>query len=227
MVIRYQVVENPFREGEYIPRVISLDTVELPQIIGDIVRETGLSETDVRAVLNAISDHTLRSLLDGHNVTIEGIGTFSVSLSEKLTSPESEVSEAVEIRVNLRPDAEIVNGLKREATFERVVRAELVPVITLMRDVATDQENRYTAGNIGELLGDNLAFDPAQTDEGLFFIAADGTETRVSTYAQHSNRRIIFLIPAGLSGEQRIVVRTRYDTSRLRSGAYRVPVQPA
>ncbi len=227
MAIRYYVVENPFQEGSYTPRVYAWGTITTSQIAERIVLETGLSRTDVYAVLNAISDHILRSLLEGYNVAIDGIGNFSLSLGEKLTSPEDEVSKAVRIRINLRPAGKLRQGLKRKATFERIVKAEHAPVITRMRDVASGQENRYTPGSIGEVMGLALRLNPDRADEGLFFIAADGVERRAEVYAQASRQRIVFLIPAGLSGEQRIEVRTRYNSARLRSGSYRHPLLPA
>ncbi len=227
MTIFYQILENPLREGEYFPRVVPQGTVPLSTAMEAIVRETGVSDVDVAAVLHALSKQVRLALLDGRNITIDGLGTFSLSLSEKLTSADAEVSEAVEVRVNLRPDPELVEAIRREATFERVVKPERAPIITSFRDVATGQENRYTAGNIGEIVGEDLSFNPAAADEGVFFVAADGTEVRAPTYAQVGTRKLVFLIPAGLNGEQTVEVRTRYSTDRLRSTRYRTAILPA
>ncbi len=228
MTIRYQVVENPLREGEYFPRVVVESTATLENVIQTIVRETGVSETDVRAVLNAISSNARLILLDGRNIAIDGIGTFFISLSEKLPTANSEVSENVELRLNLRPDPKLVEEVRREAAFERVVRPERAPVITGFHDVATKQNDKYTAGNIGEIIGDNLNFDTTNADEGIFFIAtADDTETHVTTYAQAGKRKVVFLTPPGLSGEQYLEVRTRYNTPRMRVTRYRNKLQPA
>ncbi len=227
MTIQYQVVENSLREGEYFPRVVAGPTVPLDDTIKAIVRETGVSETDVKAVLNALQQRIVLALLDGRQILIDGLGLFSVSLSEKLPSADAEVSDAVEVRVNVRPDAGLLAAVRKEARFERVVRKERIPTITGFHDVATGESDRYTAGNIGELVGDDLQFDPGAADEGIFFIAADESEVRAATYAQVGRRKVLFLVPPGLSGEQQVEVRTRYGTQRMRVSRYRNPVLPA
>jgi hypothetical protein len=201
-------------------------TVQMPQTIEAIVRETGLSDTDVKAVVNALSQQTILALLNGNNIAIEGLGTFSLSLSEKLDSVEGTVSDAVEVRVNVRADAAILDQVRKDAQFEKVVKPPRAPIITGFQDVATGQGNQYTAGSIVTLSGEDLKFNTESADEGVFFIAADGTEVRATVYSRTGETKIDCLAPAGLTGAQTVELRTTYTSERLRSGTYSSSVTP-
>lgn len=145
-MIRYQVLANPLRDGEYFPWVMADQTVQMAQTIEFVVRETGLSDTNVKAVANALSQQTILALLNGNNIVIEGLGTFSLSLSEKLDSVEATVSDAVEVRVNARADVAILDRVSKDAQFEKVVKPSRAPIITGFQDVATGQVDQYIAG---------------------------------------------------------------------------------
>jgi nucleoid DNA-binding protein len=199
MTIQYEVTENPLQEGTYFPRVVPGDTVPMPRTLKAIVRETGVSRTDVKAVLDATAQRVQLALLEGNAIALEGLGIFSLSMSETLDRVEDKISDEMDLRVNVRVDADLI-------------------------DVATGQENAYTAGSIAHITGEDLTFDAGAADEGVFFVADDETETRATVYSDVGSTRVAFLVPADLSGEQSVEIRTRYGTQRLRSGGYRPTV---
>jgi predicted histone-like DNA-binding protein len=223
-MIRYQVLANPLRDGEYFPWVMVDQTVQMSQTIESIVRETGLSDTDVKAVANALSQQTILALLNGNNIAIEGLGTFSLSLSEKLDSVEAAVSDAVEVHVNAHADVAILDRVSKDAQFKKVVKPPHVPIITGFQDVATRRIDQYIAGSIVTLSGEDLKFNTESTDEGVFFIAEDGSEVRVTVYSRAGETKIDCLAPIGLAGVQTVELRTTYISERLRSGTYNNPV---
>lgn len=225
-MIRYQVLANPLRDGEYFPWVMADQTVQMAQTIEFVVRETGLSDTNVKAVANALSQQTILALLNGNNIVIEGLGTFSLSLSEKLDSVEATVSDAVEVRVNARADVAILDRVSKDAQFEKVVKPSRAPIITGFQDVATGQVDQYIAGSIVTLSGEGLKFNTESTDEGVFFIAEDGSEVRATVYSRTGETKIDCLAPVGLTGVQTVELRTTYTSERLRSGTYSSSVTP-
>lgn len=225
-MIHYQVLPNPLREGEYFPRVLVGATIQMQQVVAAIVRETGVSETDVKAVTTALSQQVVLALLDGNNIAIEGLATFSLSLSEKLITMEAEVSNAVEVRVNARADATILEQVSKSAHFNKVVKPDRAPILAGFADVATGQPDKYTAGSIGTLSGEDLKFDTTAIDEGVFFVVESVAETRATVYSRTSETKLDFLVPPGLAGTQTVEVRTRYTTNRLRAGTYRNVITP-
>jgi nucleoid DNA-binding protein len=224
MTIQYEVTENPLQEGTYFPRVVPGDTVPMPRTLKAIVRETGVSRTDVKAVLDATAQRVQLALLEGNAIALEGLGIFSLSMSETLDSVEDKISDEMDLRVNVRVDADLINAVKKDADYEKVTLPERAPVLTGFLDVATGQENAYTAGSIAHITGEDLTFDAGAADEGVFFVADDETETRATVYSDVGSTRVAFLVPADLSGEQSVEIRTRYGTQRLRSGGYRPTV---
>jgi len=196
-------------------------------MIADIVNETTLSETDVRAVINALTRRVAAHLSDGNMPDLEDLASFSISIGEDLSGADATVSNAVEVRVNAQPAATLINTVRERATLEKVYKATRQPLVTALYDVASGGENVYTAGNIVRLRGDHLKFDPNANDEGVFFVGGNGSATRIPAYAQAGNRELVFLVPATLSGELTVEVRTRYETETLRTGRLLTPVRPA
>jgi nucleoid DNA-binding protein len=226
MPIRYEVVANNLKPGSYYPRALPGDRVPLDRMIADIVNETALSETDVRAALNALTRRIAAHLSAGQVPELDDLVSFSVSIGEDLSGADAAVSNAVQIRINAQAAARLLNTVRERATLEKVYRAGRQPLVTALYDVASGGENVYTAGNIVRLRGDDLKFDPNATDEGVFFVG-NGSTTRIATYAQAGSREIIFLVPPTVSGEQTVEVRTRYGTETLRAGRMPTTVRPA
>ena len=107
--------------------------------------------------------------------------------------------------------------------------ARSVPHPIEYRDIGSDTTNdTVTVGNIGQLSGSRLKFDPAEADEGVYFVATAGGETKVPPTDVQTNEpaKVIFLIPATLvPGTYNIEVRARQgkppsgpDTRELRIG---------
>ena len=124
------------------------------------------------------------------------------------------------VRLNVNPGAR-VSDIIEDLEVEKVEASRPKPVPQVFLDIASDTtDESLTPGGAGELKGSRLKIDPAETDQGVFFIAADGTETRADTYIRNKPANLICMIPDGLaSGEYKIVVRTMFrDTNDLRAG---------
>ncbi len=79
------------------------------------------------------------------------------------------------------------------------------------RDVGSDTTNdQITPGNIGQLSGNRLKFDPAQADEGLYFVpTADTGDVKVTTIQKNKPSQLVFLVPALVAGGYNLEVRAR------------------
>jgi hypothetical protein len=78
-----------------------------------------------------------------------------------------------------------------------------------------------TPGGMGQLAGEQLKFDPTDPAQGIFFVAADGSEARVEVVDKNTGGELIFLIPASLtSADYTLVVRSHLNFGELRSGNF-------
>jgi hypothetical protein len=72
---------------------------------------------------------------------------------------------------------------------------------------------------MGKLLGKHLRYDPDDPEQGLFLIAADKSEQRLSSDGIIMPGSLVFMIPAELTpGNYRLEVRVRVDEETLSSG---------
>lgn len=94
------------------------------------------------------------------------------------------------------------------------------PSLLSFEDLASGQINTaVTPGNIGVINGHRLKFEPAQADEGVYFInTADGTEVKVAAIQKNKPGQQVFLIPAiPAATNLYLEVRAHFGTD-LRSG---------
>lgn len=80
-----------------------------------------------------------------------------------------------------------------------------------------------TPSGVATITGEELKFNPENAEEGVFFIAENGTETRVEAFAVRTEGQLIFNVPAGLTaGEYTLQVRRAYGVNnKLRTGELR------
>lgn len=99
MKIKFGVYPNPPAPGseettiQLHGRVISKGTFRLSDLCDDLL-ELGVNSAQIKAVLDATGRFIRRSLTDGYNVELDGIGTFSLSLrSQQIVKEKVEVAE--------------------------------------------------------------------------------------------------------------------------------------
>src|SRR5699024_8087504 len=96
------------------------------------------------------------------------------------------------------------------------------PMVRYFKDFSSDTVNQtLTPGAPAEIRGSDLKVDPADTSQGVFFIAADGTETRAATIMRNMPSNLIFMVPGGLAaGEYEVEVRMqpKDNSTDIRSG---------
>ena len=221
MAIRYVMTENRLRKGSYYARVIRGERVGLNQMINNILTKTSLSASDVQGVVLALKDEITDILLAGNTAVLDGIASFNLTLRGSFDSPNVVVTNSnTQLNFNVTVEQPIIKRVSQEAVFSRQAITIKMPIITTFRDVATNLSDQYTAGSIVRFRGQNMKFNPQETDQGVFF--SDGSqEKRLSIYSIINDNRIDALIPSDMIGNQKITIRTRYTTGgNLRSGHY-------
>jgi len=124
------------------------------------------------------------------------------------------------IRLNVSPGSRI-GEIADALSVEKVSATKARPVLELFKDFATDTQNEtVTPGSGAEIRGSHLKVDPEDPDQGIFFIAFDGSETKVDMIMRNMPANLIFMIPDGLaSGEYDVEVRALLQGhTNMRSG---------
>jgi hypothetical protein len=82
---------------------------------------------------------------------------------------------------------------------------------------------------MGQVVGHRLKFDPEDAAQGIFFVADDGTETKVAVVGRNKPAELIFMVPGDLdAGEYTLEVRaTLHGSNDVRVGALEAPLTVA
>lgn len=113
MSIEYDLFSNPPKEGEEKPflhaKAISYRTIGTRELADLIAKNTTFSSADIKGALEAISNQLIAALSNSHNVHLDGIGTFSITLKNKPVKEKKDIrSASVSFKnISFRADAEL------------------------------------------------------------------------------------------------------------------------
>jgi hypothetical protein len=219
MSIRYQITGNNLKPGTFTARVVQGRRVGLDALIAKVVARTSLSTGDVRSAVTALIEEVRGTLSAGDTAVIDGLATFTLSLSGSFATPDATISrDSAQLNLVVQGDVRLQAAIAAAASYERLVFDTKTPIVSSFYNVATSSFDSYTPGSIVRLQGDHLKFDAAKPDEGIF-LRADASETRLAVYSTIGPRQLDALVPPTLNGMQQVIVRTRYTPNgELREG---------
>ena len=96
MAAEYKLVRRPplgktdGKQQRY-PRFVPTDTVRLDDLVQKAQGRSSFSSADIKGVLQLLQDMMVDELMFGHNVELEGIGTFSISLKSRPVEDKKEI----------------------------------------------------------------------------------------------------------------------------------------
>jgi hypothetical protein len=161
-------------------------------------------------------------LLEGYRVNFGGLCELFPRLKGKFDSITDHYDPARhKLDVGANPGIRVRSTVRNEGSLVKEETILPHPSVLSFHDVTTDTYNTQAIpGGVGAIAGHRLAYDVAQPDEGIFFIAG-GTEERVISVQKNKPSELVFQIPGGLTpNTYNIEVRARFGnaTSELRSG---------
>lgn len=212
MTINYVLRENRLTSepDDYMAMVISTRTVELQGVVDRMVeRGSTVTKADILSVLEDFERALEGLLLEGVNVNLP-FANFSSSIKGVFDSA-SDSFDATRHQVVpvVNPGRELRAVYRQGVSVQKQETVAVAPSLIDFIDLNTNERNSVlTPGGLGQISGNRLKFDPSDEQQGIFFVAADGTQTRVSVVGQNKPSTLIFLIPPELaSGEYRLEVR--------------------
>ncbi|MCR5313899.1 MAG: HU family DNA-binding protein [Bacteroidaceae bacterium] len=101
----------------YYAQVVTKGTIDTLSLCQEISSGCTLTVADLRAAIEAISSSVASKLMNGYNVYIDGLGTFSVSAESKLVDSEDELrAPSVKVKnVNFRSAVRLKNTVKNSS----------------------------------------------------------------------------------------------------------------
>jgi hypothetical protein len=210
MTIKYSIEENHLKPGTFYARVSRGEIVDLEDMIPNVVAKTSLTGTDLKGAVSALTEEIVAALAAGNTVVIDGLVTLYVSLSGSFDTPDQVITrETAQLKVVAQSNRGMRSAVAGQASYAQEVAAVKAPIIRSVLDTATKTYDRYTPAGVLRLTGDNLKFDPAQPDEGVFL--SDGVaEERLQMYSVVGNKQIDAIVPPPTTGSLTIIVRARY-----------------
>jgi hypothetical protein len=227
-MIPYEVRENYLIKGTYYPRVIPGRQVPFQQIVDEVVAEKIVDEALIRATIDGIARRVTHYLLENRVPCLDGFMTLSISLGGVMDSPTTSLGKNAEVRVNATIDGNMMDDIRRRLVTQKVHIPGKRPVLKLTSDVRSSSQNAYVGGGIIHIEGNDLKFNPENTDEGVFFVSiADNSSVRSDTYSHVGNVEVNCLVPSNLVGDQFVEIHTRYkEGDDVHIGRLKAIVEP-
>ncbi len=224
MSIRYYLQPNPITPdpNDQSARVLTNQTFSVDDLIKLMLRRgSTLTEADIRATLFLLFRVVVDEVREGNSVLLP-ICNIRPGITGVFTSAtDSYDSSRHTIKASISAGNELYASMQT-AQVEKVLQPMPSPYLLEFTDVVTGATNsKLSPGGIGQIVGEELKFNPANVTDGIYFVAlGDGSEAKVSVIANRTEGKLVFSIPASLpKGSYRLEVRRAYGVAlTLRTG---------
>lgn len=225
MPIQYSLRENHLTSDpdDFLATVQSVGTYTLDDIIEQMIQMgSTLTKEDALAAMEAHYKAIIAAVQAGYNVITPSVnyGASMRGVFNGLTDnfdPSRHSIEAIAV-----PGKTLREAMSK-ASVQKQEGITPTPNPEDFYDFGSSTRNGIiTPGNGGRITGHRLKFDPADPEQGVFFIG-DNDAVRISTIMSNKAGELIFLIPTLPAGEYRLEVRASFG-STTRSGLLRYPL---
>ena len=223
-MITYALLENHLTADpdDYRAIVQSSGTATQADLIDHIIQQgSTVTRADIKSVVEGITTAIIYMVLDGKNVNTP-LANFGAGIKGVFDGKDDSFDSA---RHQLRATASAGKRYRKEITdrgkTNKVEARVRTPNPEVYNDFNSGERNSVlTTGGMGQLTGHRLKFDPADTKQGVFFIAEDNSATRVEIVGRNKPGDLMFMIPTLAPGDYRVEVRAIMSGGvQMRTGA--------
>lgn len=190
-----------------------------------ISRGSTVTKAEALAVFEEYALATEQLVSDGYSINTP-LFNLSPSIKGVFHSETENFNPAIHtVRLNITPGVRL-RQMAQNVSVARVQGASPQPDPLYLDDLGSGSRNdTLTPGNIAQLKGSRLKFDPADVRQGIFIQSTDGvSETRVQMVSNNKPSQLDFLVPPLAPGTYRVEVRAMVrGTKEPRKGA--LPVE--
>ncbi len=223
MPLKYALFENHLTSdpNDYMAVVQELQSKSQNDIIDLMIgRGSTVTKAEALSVMEEYASAIEQLLKDGYAINTP---LFNLSPSVKGifgSADEPFNPNTHRVQINISTGTRL-RSIGSSVVTERIKGSSPRPDPEYLYDLGSDSRNEsLTPGNIAQIRGSRLKFEESDPQQGIFLIAADGTETRVNTVSRNKPAQLDFLVPNLNAGEYRLEVRAiLYKGKELRKGA--------
>lgn len=230
MPIKFYLQPNPITPdpNDQVARVSTNVTLTEDDIIkACLKRGTTLTEPDLRATINLLFTVISDEVADGNSV-VTRLANIRPSITGLFSSATDTFDSARHSKRATLSAGTMLYDKMQQAKVEKISSGMPSPDLQEFLNVKSGTTNNLlTPGSIGQLVGSELKFNPANAEEGIYLTHETGTETKITELAIRTEGKLLFTIPTGLvTGGYEIEVRKGYGkTATIRTGVLHKQLQ--
>ncbi len=223
-MIVYIVLENHLTTDpdDYMAIVQPSGTATQEDVIEHIIQQgSTVTRADILSVVEDYTTAIIYMVLDGKNVNTP-LANFGTSIKgvfdgkgDAFDPSRHQLRGTISAGKKYRKE---IAGRGKTSKGEAHIRT---PNPEEYNDLNTGERNGVlTAAGMGHIVGHRLKFDPADPNQGIFFIAEDGSAMRVDITGRNKPSDLLFTVPALVAGDYRVEVRAILPGgTQVRTGA--------
>ncbi|WP_321308862.1 DNA-binding domain-containing protein [Marinifilum fragile] len=231
MTLRYGLIPNHLTDdpNDYMGVVTNNETVTVESIVEQMIgKGSTVTKAEALSVIEEFEYAVVEAVKNGNSVNTE-LFRITPSISG-VFADQSDGFDPMRhaIRLNLNAGSRLTEAIS-DIELRKVEISSPQPMLQQFIDLKTNVVNEsFTAGQIASIRGSLLKFDTEDPKQGIFFIASDGTETRIENVVKNKPSELLFFIPESLSsGSFTVEVRTvLQNTKTIRKGILPVDLVP-
>ncbi|MCL4302835.1 MAG: DUF4469 domain-containing protein [Anaerolineae bacterium] len=223
MSVNFSLCKSNFsaEANQYRAVVQPAGTVNLDGVIDRmLIQHSTITRADILAVLDNYYTAIEGLLLDGFNIVTPG-ANYRTSVKGSFNGQGDGFTPGRNtVEATLSPGLQLRRAIEKRANVQKQEANERRPKLLDYLDLNSGELNSLvTPGGMGQVIGYRLKFDPADPEQGIFFIVADNKATRVSVVGKNTAAELMFLVPATLvPGDYSLELRTTMGNHVIRTG---------
>jgi hypothetical protein len=223
MALRYGLVPNHLTDdpNDCMAVTTDNDTITVEQIVETMIgKGSTVTKAEALSVIEEFEYAVVDSIQKGNNVSTE-LFKIAPSIVGVFTNNQDAFDPSRHsIKINVNAGKRLAQAAAN-IELKKVSINAIQPVLQNFTDQISKVVNEsFHSGQVASIRGTSLKFNQDDETQGIFFIAENGTETRVDNIIKNFPSELMFIVPATLtSGTFAIEVRSIYHNSKnLRAG---------
>lgn len=224
---KYNTRQNP--HGGYTTTALKASPINDADFLNLVATEAAVTPAVAEAVLRGFVKHvTGCSAGCTYSNNFLGLLRFFPTSGGSSPAPDGFQNAAdINADIALTLTADVIRDWQETLTLEHQGElGKVLPNVDSILNQANGVMNQYTLGDMVQIRGNNLKFDRADVQQGLFLQPAAGAEVRCTSYADIEPLSFTAIIPASLSGALSARMVAKINGS-LRSFTYPAPLAQA
>jgi len=229
MAIQYDVVQNKLTNpATYACRtsaVATLTTEDVANLING--KNPTIPVGTASAVLNLLREVAVEQLAAGNWLKLDRFISMAPSLKAALVQPTDPLPPDA-LYINFKTSAPMLTDVATLATYQRTGYPTKSPSIVSMGDSISGMINMIQTDMPIYLRGDNLRFDPTDTNQGVWIENVELSGEKMGSFSQLDPKTVIGTfdedMPAegtGFANEFSVTLKTKFTTNGgIRTGTY-------